>query len=162
MIAGASENGLCLLEWHDRGGLDRIKTRMIKRYKCDLEPGNNQHLDQLESDLANYFASELTEFAAPLDVTGTAFQRKVWDELVRIPFGTTRSYGEMAKLLGKPGAARAVGRANGANYLSIIIPCHRVIDASGRLHGYGGGLHRKKHLLELEARVAGQQRLPGM
>ncbi|MFH1687419.1 MAG: methylated-DNA--[protein]-cysteine S-methyltransferase [bacterium] len=162
MIGGASENGLCLLEWHDRGGVDRIRERVIKRYKCDLASGTNRHLDQLESDLVAYFAGELTEFSAPIDVTGTAFEQEVWRELLKIPFGATRSYGEMAAIMGKPGAARAVGRANGANYLAIVIPCHRVIDASGGLHGYGGGLHRKKHLLELEARVAGQQRLPGM
>ncbi|MFH8758172.1 methylated-DNA--[protein]-cysteine S-methyltransferase [Streptomyces atroolivaceus] len=97
-----------------------------------------------------YFAGELTEFDLPLRLEGTPFQRGVWAELVRIPYGETRSYGELAGRLGKPGASRAVGLANGKNPIGIIVPCHRVIGASGSLTGYGGGLDRKQRLLAFE------------
>lgn len=151
MIAGATDQGVCFLEWHDRGGIDRIKARVEKRYKCELVAGSNTHLKKLGRELTSYFKGKLSEFTVPIDVTGTAFEQKVWNQLLKIPYGETRSYGQMAKFLGKPGASRAVGRANGANYLSILIPCHRVIEANGKLRGYGGGLWRKKYLLELEA-----------
>ncbi|MEV3929341.1 MULTISPECIES: methylated-DNA--[protein]-cysteine S-methyltransferase [unclassified Streptomyces] len=97
-----------------------------------------------------YFAGELTDFDLPMRLEGTAFQRSVWAELVRIPYGETRSYGELADRLGKPGASRAVGLANGRNPVGIIVPCHRVIGASGSLTGYGGGLDRKQRLLAFE------------
>lgn len=150
MIAGASENGVCFLEWHDRGGIETIKNRVVKRYKCKLVKGANAHVDQLEQELTLYFDGKLTEFKVPIAVTGTPFERAVWDQLLLIPYGEMRSYGDIAAMLDKPGASRAVGRANGANYLSIVIPCHRVIESTGNLRGYGGGLHRKKFLLELE------------
>ncbi|MGW1816126.1 methylated-DNA--[protein]-cysteine S-methyltransferase [Streptomyces sp. NPDC002125] len=97
-----------------------------------------------------YFAGELTEFDLPLRLDGTPFQRGVWAELGRIPYGETRSYGQLAEILGKPGASRAVGLANGKNPVGIIVPCHRVIGASGSLTGYGGGLDRKQRLLAFE------------
>ncbi|MFG2429618.1 methylated-DNA--[protein]-cysteine S-methyltransferase [Streptomyces sp. NPDC048590] len=97
-----------------------------------------------------YFAGELTEFDLPLRLEGTDFQRAVWAELVRIPYGETRSYGELADRMGKPGASRAVGLANGRNPVGIIVPCHRVVGASGSLTGYGGGLDRKQRLLDFE------------
>jgi methylated-DNA-[protein]-cysteine S-methyltransferase len=97
-----------------------------------------------------YFAGELTDFEVELDLQGTEFQRRVWRALLTIPFGETRSYGEIAEQIGAPGAARAVGLANGHNPIAIIVPCHRVIGASGRLTGYGGGLDRKRSLLALE------------
>ncbi len=151
MIAGAIGKGVCFLEWHDRGGVERIKQRVKKRYKMSLLPGNNAHLDQLDKDLAGYFAGKLKKFRTAIDVTGTSFEKKTWEQLLAIPYGQTRAYGQIARLLGKPGGARAVGRANGANYLSILIPCHRVIEANGNLRGYGGKLWRKKYLLELES-----------
>ncbi|WP_299538206.1 methylated-DNA--[protein]-cysteine S-methyltransferase [uncultured Streptomyces sp.] len=98
-----------------------------------------------------YFAGELREFDLPLHMAGTPFQRLVWEELRRIPYGTTRSYGELADRLGRPGASRAVGLANGRNPISIIVPCHRVIGASGSLTGYAGGLERKQRLLAFES-----------
>jgi len=153
MIAGATAKGICFLEWHDRGGIDRIKARVEKRYKMPLEIGDNKHLQQLERELAEYFSSDRRDFDVTIDVHGTAFEDKVWAQLLKIPCGETRSYGQIAKALDRPGASRAVGRANGANYLSIVIPCHRVIDSNGNLHGYGGGLWRKKRLIELEAGV---------
>jgi methylated-DNA-[protein]-cysteine S-methyltransferase len=103
-------------------------------------------VDQLDA----YFAGELTDFTLELDLQGTAFQRSVWQALLTIPFGETRSYGVIAEQIGAPGAARAVGLANGHNPIAIIVPCHRVIGASGCLTGYGGGLDRKRSLLALE------------
>ncbi len=104
------------------------------------------------AQLAEYFAGARTEFDLPLAPEGTDFQKRVWQELTRIPYGARISYGELAGRLGNPGASRAVGLANGRNPISIVVPCHRVIGASGKLTGYGGGLERKQALLELEAR----------
>ena len=98
-----------------------------------------------------YFAGELTEFSIPLGIRGSGFQRQVWDLLMQIPYGQTRTYGDLARKLGEPNAARAVGRANATNPIAIIVPCHRVIGASGALTGYAGGLDIKRTLLELEA-----------
>ena len=150
MIAGATPNGVCFLEWHDRGGVERIMERVEKRYNMPLRPGGNAHLERLEGELAGYFAGTEKRFLTSVDVTGTQFEQAVWGQLVAIPYGQTRGYGDLALALGKPGAQRAVGRANGANYVSIVIPCHRVIESNGNLRGYGGGLWRKKWLLELE------------
>ncbi|WP_457553194.1 methylated-DNA--[protein]-cysteine S-methyltransferase [Desulfobacula sp.] len=105
-------------------------------------------LDQLYA----YFKGELTRFDLELNIQGTNFQKRVWQELVKIPYGETISYGELAKRIGNPNASRAVGLANGKNPISIIIPCHRVIGKNGSLTGYGGGLEVKKNLLELEQR----------
>ncbi|MBX5485393.1 Methylated-DNA--protein-cysteine methyltransferase [Mycolicibacterium hassiacum DSM 44199] len=103
-------------------------------------------VDQLDA----YFAGDLKEFDVALDLVGTAFQRKVWAALLTIPYGETRSYGEIARQIGSPGASRAVGLANGHNPVAIIVPCHRVIGANGGLTGYGGGLERKRMLLDME------------
>lgn len=111
---------------------------------------DHRPFDEAVHQLDAYFAGELTEFDLPMRLAGTPFQRSVWAELVRIPYGETRSYGELAENLGKPGASRAVGLANGKNPIGIIVPCHRVIGASGGLTGYGGGLDRKQRLLAFE------------
>ncbi|MEU5656977.1 methylated-DNA--[protein]-cysteine S-methyltransferase [Streptomyces sp. NPDC047737] len=111
---------------------------------------DDRPFDEAVHQLDAYFAGELTEFDLPMNLAGTPFQRSVWAELVRIPYGETRSYGELAENLGKPGASRAVGLANGKNPVGIIVPCHRVIGASGGLTGYGGGLDRKQRLLAFE------------
>ena len=103
-------------------------------------------IEQLEA----YFAGELRDFDVPLALEGTEFQRRVWTELQRIPYGETTTYGELAERLGRPSAARAVGLANGKNPISIIVPCHRVIGSTGNLTGYGGGLPRKRYLLSFE------------
>ncbi|MCX5229740.1 methylated-DNA--[protein]-cysteine S-methyltransferase [Streptomyces sp. NPDC006553] len=101
-----------------------------------------------------YFAGEITAFELPLNLIGTPFQLRVWEGLLRIPYGETRTYGELAEELGSPGASRAVGLANGKNPVSIIVPCHRVIGAGGSLTGYGGGLDRKQRLLAFESGTA--------
>jgi len=108
-------------------------------------------MEKLVAELNRYFSGDLKTFSVPLDLTqGTAFERAVWQELLRIPYGETRSYAEVAAAMGQPTAARAVGSANGKNCIPILIPCHRVIKADGRLGGYGSGVHVKKALLELE------------
>ncbi|WP_406441290.1 methylated-DNA--[protein]-cysteine S-methyltransferase [Streptomyces sp. NBC_01613] len=106
--------------------------------------------DEAEDQLQAYFASELKKFTLELHLNGTPFQRTVWEQLQRIPYGETRSYGELADALGNPSASRAVGLANGRNPIGIIVPCHRVVGANGSLTGYGGGLERKQRLLDLE------------
>jgi methylated-DNA-[protein]-cysteine S-methyltransferase len=100
--------------------------------------------------LAAYFAGERTDFDLPVTATGTPFQHEVWQALTEIPYGTTWSYGELARHIGKPAAVRAVGLANGRNHVSIVVPCHRVVGANGSLTGYGGGIERKRFLLDLE------------
>ncbi|WP_210584843.1 methylated-DNA--[protein]-cysteine S-methyltransferase [Streptomyces sp. GESEQ-35] len=107
-----------------------------------------------EEQLDAYFAGELKEFTLELRLHGTPFQRTVWDQLRKIPYGETRSYGDLADALGNPGASRAVGLANGKNPIGIIVPCHRVVGADGSLTGYGGGLQRKQRLLDFEGGAA--------
>ncbi|MFE6485381.1 methylated-DNA--[protein]-cysteine S-methyltransferase [Streptomyces sp. NPDC057757] len=111
-------------------------------------------LDEVTDQLAAYFAGELKEFDLPLRLDGTPFQQGVWEQLRLIPYGETRSYGELAEVLGNVGASRAVGLANGKNPIGIIVPCHRVVGANGSLTGYGGGLDRKQRLLDFESGAA--------
>jgi methylated-DNA-[protein]-cysteine S-methyltransferase len=117
-------------------------------------PGDDTLFAETEEQLKAYFAGELKEFTVELRLNGTSFQRSVWDQLHRIPYGETRTYGELADALGTPTASRAVGLANGRNPVSIIVPCHRVIGANGGLTGYGGGLERKQRLLDFERGAA--------
>jgi methylated-DNA-[protein]-cysteine S-methyltransferase len=115
-----------------------------------VEDANHPVLEKSEQQLNEYFAGKRKSFSIPLDMQGTPFQKNVWEALLAIPFGETRSYGDLAKLLGNPNATRAVGAANGRNPLPIIVPCHRVIGSSGKLTGFGGGLDTKARLLKLE------------
>lgn len=117
---------------------------------------------EVRAQLDAYFAGHRTAFDVPLVLSGTPFQRRVWGALREIPYGTTISYGELARRVGQPSAARAVGLANGRNPVSVIVPCHRVIGTDGTLTGYGGGLDRKRRLLELEAAVLGQRARTGL
>jgi AraC family transcriptional regulator of adaptative response/methylated-DNA-[protein]-cysteine methyltransferase len=151
MLAGATDRGCCFLEFHDRGGVPRIRERIAKRYRKELIEGNSHLLDQLESEVGEYFAGKLKVFTVTLDLKGTPFETAVWEQLLAIPYGETRSYGQIAALVGNPLASRAVGRANGENRMGIVVPCHRVIEANGNLRGYGGGVWRKRYLLDLEA-----------
>lgn len=158
MIGGATSKGCCFLEFHDRGGVERIRERIIKRYRRELAEGGNDLLDQVESEVGEYFSGKRREFTVPLDLKGTSFAMSVWRQLLAIPYGETRSYGQVAASIGNPNASRAVGRANGENYMGIVVPCHRVIEANGNLRGYGGGVWRKKFLLDLEAGRADRPR----
>lgn len=126
--------------------------RVRKALDCEFEPGESPVFDMVRAQLDEYFRGERREFTVPLHVPGTPFQTKVWDELQRIPCGETTSYARLAERIGQPSAVRAVARANGDNRIAIIIPCHRVIGSDGQLVGYGGGLWRKRKLLELEGR----------
>jgi len=150
MLAVADDEGLRLLEFADRRALERELTVLRQRLKTNVVPGEHRHLEAIRKQLARYFAGENLEFDIPLAPIGSDFQMRAWAVLRSIPVAETRSYSWMAERLGIPGARRAVGRANGTNMLSIIIPCHRVIRADGSLCGYGGGLWRKKWLLDHE------------
>jgi AraC family transcriptional regulator of adaptative response/methylated-DNA-[protein]-cysteine methyltransferase len=153
ILAAANDEGLCLLEFVDRRMLPVQIERLRKLFGCAVVPGPNPFLDGIENELALYFRGELHAFHTPLVLKGSEFQVKVWKRLLEIPYGETLSYGQMALDIGVKDAQRAVGRANGDNRLAIIIPCHRVIRSDGTLCGYGGGLWRKKRLLELEQGV---------
>ena len=150
MMAVADEKALYLLEFVDRRGLEREVERLRKRTKSAIVPGITEPIRSIERELAQYFEGTLTSFHTPLFCLGTPFQKSVWEQLTAIPPGETRSYQDIANALGKPTACRAVAQANGANQLAIVIPCHRVINASGELGGYGGGLTRKNWLLAHE------------
>ncbi|WP_146823936.1 bifunctional transcriptional activator/DNA repair enzyme AdaA [Alicyclobacillus suci] len=152
MLAIADEEGLYLLEFVDRRGLEREIERLRQRTKCAVIPGRTSPIDMIERELSSYFAGSLASFTTPVHVLGTPFQQHVWDELRNIPQGETRSYSDIAAAIGHPAAVRAVGRANGSNQLAIVIPCHRVVQQDGTLGGYGGGLARKQWLLEHETR----------
>jgi AraC family transcriptional regulator of adaptative response/methylated-DNA-[protein]-cysteine methyltransferase len=154
MIAGADDAALFLLEFADRRMLETQIERVRAGTGRVAVPGVNDVIRRIGEELDAYFAGELREFTTPLETPGSEFQRAVWEELRRIPYGETRSYGEQARRLGQPPeAVRAVARANGDNRIAIVIPCHRVIGADGRLTGYGGGLWRKRRLLDLEREV---------
>jgi O-6-methylguanine DNA methyltransferase len=154
MVAGATENGCCLLEFKDRGGLDRIRERIRRRYGSEMVEGESATIDMVRAELAEYFAGARRRFSFPLDLKGSPFQKAVWSELLAIPCGERRTYGEIAAAIGRPKAVRAVGRANGDNYVAIAVPCHRVVERGGGLRGYGGGLWRKRKLLGHEARMS--------
>ena len=150
LIAAATSEGICLLEFTDRRMLDHQVSRLRNYFKCTIIPGENKHIMQLKKELAEYFEGKRKTFSVKLVYPGSPFEQKVWDALLKIPFGSTASYEDVAKKIGSPKSSRAVGRANGCNRIAIVIPCHRVINKSGELGGYGGGLWRKKMLLELE------------
>jgi AraC family transcriptional regulator of adaptative response/methylated-DNA-[protein]-cysteine methyltransferase len=150
MIAIADEKSLYLLEFVDRRGLEREVERLRQRTKAAIIPGRSEPIQSIERELNQYFAGELQEFKTPCCPLGSPFQKRVWEELNKIPYGQTRSYAEIALAIEHPSAFRAVANANGANQFAIVIPCHRVINSNGDLGGYGGGIPRKKWLLEHE------------
>lgn len=154
MAAVADEHALHLLEFVDRRGLEREIERLRRRQKAGIAPGRAAPIEQIERELKDYFAGRSFAFATPLARAGSPFQNEVWDALLTIPPGETRSYAELARAVGRPSAVRAVGAANGANQLAIVIPCHRVVGSNGELCGYAGGLPRKRWLLEHERRAA--------
>ena len=155
MLALANQDGLHLLEFIDRRGLENELIWIRKRVKSAVVPGNNVHLAQVAQELQGYFDGTCMEFTVPLVLNGSGFEQRVWELLRQIPAGETRSYSDLARQLECPAAVRAVGRANGRNPLCLIVPCHRVIGADGKLVGYGGGLWRKKWLLDHERSVVG-------
>jgi len=150
IVAAASDAGVCLVDFSDRRLLEAQFAGLKKVLKCAIVPGENDHLRQLKDEMTAYFAGKLRKFSVPLVFPGSAFQVKVWNELQRIRYGETCSYEDLARRVGSPAAQRAVGHANGLNRISIVIPCHRVVNKNGGLCGYGGGLWRKQRLLDLE------------
>lgn len=150
MLAGATDEGICLLEFVDRRMLETQIKRLKKMFVAEFIPGESKHFDELNKQLKEYFDGKRKDFVLPLILNGTDFQQKVWQELQKIPYGKTRSYQQQAVALGNEKAIRAVARANGDNRIAIIIPCHRVIGKNGELVGYGGGMWRKQFLLNLE------------
>jgi AraC family transcriptional regulator, regulatory protein of adaptative response / methylated-DNA-[protein]-cysteine methyltransferase len=153
LLAGVNDEGVCLLEYTDRRMLETNLTTMQKRFDCAVVPGEHKYLGQLRHELSEYFAGKRDDFTLPLAPRGTPFQEKVWHELQNISHGETISYDELAHRIRQPTAQRAVARANGMNRICILIPCHRVIGKDGSLTGYGGGLWRKRLLLELEKKA---------
>ncbi len=150
LIAGAVEGGICLLEFMDRRMLETQASVLRSRLGLPAAPAPHPHLERLENELGEYFAGKRSEFDVPIHEPGTLFQERVWAALREIPYGETRSYGDLARILGEPAAVRAVAQANGRNRIAILVPCHRVIGADGGLGGYGGGVWRKRRLLEIE------------
>jgi O-6-methylguanine DNA methyltransferase len=151
LIIGGSEAGCCLVEYVDRGGSDTIRSRTERRYGGVMVETKSALLSFVQDELDRYFSGCLRRFSFPLDMKGSPFERSVWDALLAIPYGGTTTYGDIARTVGKPLATRAVGRANGANPLAIVVPCHRVIQSDGGMRGYGGGIWRKEALLNLES-----------
>ncbi len=157
MIAVADDEGLRLLEFADRRATERELRLLRERLRTSIVPGEHRFLEQIRRELGDYFAGRSLEFRTPVAPVGSDFQQRTWQLLRTIPPAETRSYSWMAEQLKIPGARRAVGRANGTNMLCLVIPCHRVIRADGTLCGYGGGLWRKRWLLDHERKFAAQR-----
>lgn len=147
MIAGATDKGLCLLEYHDRVLLHKELNDLQNLLNATITEQTNKYIEQARHELSEYFAGVRKTFDVPLVLSGTEFQVKVWKSIARIPYGETISYLEQAANVSNTRAIRAVAHANGSNRISIIIPCHRVIGKDGNLTGYGGGIERKRFLL---------------
>ena len=154
MYACAVKEGICLLEFSDRKMLETELKALAKLLNATIVQGENVHFKMLEQQLMEYFDGRRKIFTVKLLTPGSDFQKSVWEALQNIPYGSTRSYKKQAIAIGKPESIRAVANANGMNRISILVPCHRVIGSDGQLTGYGGGLWRKRFLLELEEKYA--------
>ena len=155
MTLGATDDALVLADFSERRMMP-VQLATTRRRIGPTRMGPSPLLDLAERQLREYLSGERVDFELPIQLPGSPFQELVWGELLRIAFGETISYGELARRVGVPAASRAVGRANGSNRIAVIVPCHRVVAAGGGLGGYGGGLPAKRYLLDLEARVAGR------
>ena len=153
MFVCASERGVCLLEFVDRRMLETEFSDLQRLLNARIIAGQNEHIRQAENEIAEYFAGKRLRFTLALDTPGSEFQRRVWQALAEIPCGESTHYQAVAETLNKPTAARAVAAANGANRIAIVIPCHRVIGKDGSMTGYGGGVARKRWLLEHEKKI---------
>lgn len=150
MILGSFGGKLCLCDWADGHRRTCVDRRLQRILNADYVDGSSDVIQMARQQLNEYFLHQRQEFDIPLLFIGTDFQKKVWNELLKVPYGTIVSYGELARRIGVPKSVRAVANANAVNAISIIAPCHRVIGSDGSLTGYGGGLERKRFLLELE------------
>ncbi|MBW5406754.1 methylated-DNA--[protein]-cysteine S-methyltransferase [Morganella morganii] len=155
MSAAATDQGVCFLEFFEDSRREDTLQRVSVRLKMPVTDGNHPHLVMLNTQLQNYFAGKLMQFTVPLVLPGTPFQQKVWNTLLSVPFGSTVTYSMLAESLSSPRAVRAVGRANGMNPVSVLVPCHRVTGKNGELTGYAGGTDRKAWLLAHEKQVKG-------
>lgn len=151
LILGSYENKLCLCDWKYRRMRDAIDNRIQKGLNTQYIKGKSDVINQTQKQLEEYFAKTRKTFDIPLLLVGTKFQQEVWNTLLHVPYGTKETYGDLSKRMNNPDAIRAVATANGANAISIIVPCHRIIGADGKLVGYAGGLEAKKKLLLLES-----------
>lgn len=154
MFIAATDNGICMIEFVDRRMLETEFKDLQRLLKSKIIAGENKHIKQAKKELKEYFGGERSVFDIPLDHPGTDFQNQVWKGLRDIPYGKTRTYQQQAIHINNPKAVRAVGTANGCNRISIVVPCHRVIGKDGNLTGYGGGLERKRWLLDHEKKNA--------
>lgn len=153
LVAGAVDAGICLLEFSDRRMLEAQAEALRGRFKLPAAPSAHPLLERLGLELSEYFEGKRRDFDLPISEPGTPFQERVWAALRSIPYGETRSYADLARAIGDPAALRAVAQANGRNRIAILVPCHRVVGSDGGLGGYGGGVWRKKRLLEIEGAV---------
>jgi O-6-methylguanine DNA methyltransferase len=155
LLVGATPEALVLLVFERADARERQLAELTRMAGCPAVWGDNAVTRRAAAELTEYFDGERRDFTVPLQLRGTPFQVDVWESLRRIPYGQTWSYGRQARSIGRPRAVRAVARANGANRISLIVPCHRVIGADGSLTGYGAGVWRKERLLALERRGGG-------
>lgn len=156
MRVGATDQGICLFDFQYRKSIDSIMARIEMVSGEQFEEGEHAHFKLLEQQISEYFAGTRKEFSVPLHLLGSPFQKRVWEGLLQIPYGETRSYKQQSVFLGDEKAIRAVAGANGQNGIAIIVPCHRIIGENGSLTGYGGGLQRKKWLLDHERKHSGK------
>ena len=150
-MLGSFGDSLCLCDWQVEKHRYHVDNRLRRMLKAEFVEGSSAVIEQAERELDEYFGGTRREFTVPLLFTGTDFQKKVWNELLNVPFGETISYAELSERIGMPKAVRAVANANGANSMSIFAPCHRIIGSDHSLTGYGGGLDAKRFLLDLES-----------
>lgn len=150
LILGSFNNQLCLCDWRYRKMRDAIDNRIKKGLNAEYVQQNSPIIAESIKQISEYIAGDRVSFDIPLLLVGTDFQKRVWEELMKIPYGTTQSYLDLAKQMGNEKAIRAIATANGANAISIIIPCHRIIGSGGEMVGYAGGTTTKRKLLELE------------
>lgn len=160
VVAAATAQGLCLLEFGPDDRVERQLDALESLLEATTEIGASAHLDALDRELREYFKGSLRAFTVPTHTPGTTFQQRVWAELKNIPYATTIAYRDLALRLNAPSAVRAVGGANGANRVMLVIPCHRVIGADGSLTGFGGGVELKQQLLDHEQSIAGDSLWP--
>lgn len=153
MIVGSFYGALCLCDWASEKRRSTIDSRICRYFNATYEEGASGAIEDAMIQLDEYFAGKRREFSIPFAFAGTPFQRRVWTELMKIPYGSTISYACLAHRIGEPKAVRAVASANAANPMSILVPCHRVIGSNHKLTGYAGGLEAKQLLLDLEARA---------
>ncbi len=153
LIIGAYDGKLCLLDYRYRRMRTTVDNRLKKALNCDFEEKDEAILEATRHQIDEYLLGTRKTFDLPILLLGSDFQKEVWQELMKVPYGATASYLDLAKKIGKPKAVRAVAGANGANAIALIVPCHRIIASDGSLGGYGGGLSVKKRLLKLEKEI---------